>query len=296
MKASNLKNILLPTGVKLNTYLDGDAKSEPIMLLHGFPESHRTWRYQLKELANKYLVVAPDQRGFAGSDKPLRLENYTPAILTKDVVDLADMLKLDQFVLVGHDWGGAIAWALALKYPQRIKKLIIINGAHPYLYQQQLFSNPKQRAAAQYINDYRRKGYEQEIEQMGWERFFEICFSHLSSKAVGDTEKATYLKQWQSPGAITAMLNWYRATPLIVPSLEEKAAPPAFLQKPFPMVDVPTLVIWGMQDVALHSSLLEGLNELVNELSIERINGGHFLSWEEPTIVTQLIDSFIRSQ
>lgn len=280
----------LTTGVSLNTYVDGSQESEAILFLHGFPESHATWRNQLQALASEFNVIAPDQRGFADSDKPMQISDYTPDVLVADILALADRLGLKQFNLVGHDWGGAVAWAFALKHPERLKRLLIINGAHPFIFQKQLFDNAEQRAASQYINDYRRTDFELEVQGMGWDAFFDRCFASLDNVEVTEQERKKYIEQWSRPGALSAMLNWYRATPLMVPKVGETPERPSFLDRPFAPVLVPTHVLWGKQDHALHPSLLDGLQDLVPQLSITKIDGGHFLPWQSP----EQVNGFIR--
>src|SRR3954468_10533196 len=147
----DLQRIALPTGVELDVAVGGDPANPPIFLLHGFPESHRTWRHQIPELARDHYVVAPDQRGFARSSKPEGIANYTPDKPVGDLLALADHLGIEHFTLVGHDWGGAIAWMAALQHPLRIRRLIIVNAPHPKVFQKSLFDDPEQRKASQYI-------------------------------------------------------------------------------------------------------------------------------------------------
>ncbi|MBV9370604.1 MAG: alpha/beta fold hydrolase, partial [Alphaproteobacteria bacterium] len=142
-----LRRIPLSTGVALNVAVDGSNADDAIVFLHGFPESHRTWRHQIEALANDHLVVAPDQRGFAGSDKPEGVENYETSRIVADLLALADALGLKHFTLVGHDWGGAVAWAAALQHPLRIRRLIIVNAPHPLVFQRSLIEDAAQRAA-----------------------------------------------------------------------------------------------------------------------------------------------------
>ena len=147
----NLKTerIALPTGVTLNVRHGGAEGGEPIIFLHGFPESHRTWRHQLEDLAGEYRVIAPDQRGFAASDKPEGVENYETDKVVADLIALADALGIQGFTLVGHDWGGAAAWLAALTRPDRVKRLIIVNAPHPFVFTRSLVEDEAQRAASQ---------------------------------------------------------------------------------------------------------------------------------------------------
>lgn len=283
----------LPTGVDLDITLGGPTDSPAIFFLHGFPESARTWRHQLADLSHDYRVVAPDQRGFAGSSKPEGVENYTHDKPVADLMALADALGIARFTLVGHDWGGAIAWAAALNHPDRVERLAIINAPHPFVFQKSTFDDMGQREASQYIRAFRVPGMENYIAN-DLDNFFEKTFRGHFDLDFSPEEKAAYLDEWAQPGAVVAMLNWYRASPLIVPAMDETPERPAFLDGAFPVLKVPTLVIWGMKDKALTPSQLEGLDDLVADLHIVRVpDAGHFITWEKPDAVTAALRAFL---
>ncbi|NYT40814.1 alpha/beta hydrolase [Sphingomonas sp. R-74633] len=285
-----LQRIALPTGVELNVAIAGDPANPPIILLHGFPESHRTWRHQIPVLARDYYVIAPDQRGFGGSSRPEGVANYTPDKPVEDLLALADHLGIGPFTLVGHDWGGAIAWMAALQNPQRITRLIIVNAPHPLVFQRSLFDDPAQREASQYITAFRNLDFEKFIDRIGLETFFDTSFAKHADAALLAPEKPAYLAEWGQPGAMTAMLNWYRASAILVPGPEETPARPVWLDAPFPPITQPTLVIWAMQDSALLPSQLDGLEALVPDLTLVRIaSAGHFVPWQKPELVTEAI-------
>ena len=283
----DLQRVALPTGVELDVAVAGDPANPAIILLHGFPESHRTWRYQIGDLAKDHFVLAPDQRGFARSSKPEGVENYTPDKPVADLIALADHFDIATFTLVGHDWGGAIAWMAALQHPDRVARLIIVNAPHPFVFQKSLFDDADQRAASQYITAFRNPEFEKYVDGIGLSEFFDGSFMrHTDFDKVRD-EKPVYLDQWGQPGAITAMLNWYRASAVVVPAIGANPERPAFLDGPFPPLQVPTLVIWGMDDKALLPVQLDGLEALVPDLTVERLDGvGHFAPWEAPDKVT----------
>ena len=282
-----LQRVALPTGVELDVAVAGLPTNPPIILLHGFPESHRTWRHQIADLAEDHFVLAPDQRGFARSSKPEGVTNYTPDKPVADMIALADRFDLKRFTLVGHDWGGAIAWMAALNHPDRVARLIIINAPHPFIFQRSMFDDMAQREASQYIRAFRNTDLEKHIDSIGLSAFFDGSFMrHTDFEKVKD-EKPVYLEQWGQPGAMTAMLNWYRASTLLVPAMDETPERPAFLDGPFPPLKVPTLVIWGLGDKALLPVQLEGLEALVPDLTLEKLEGvGHFAPWEAPEKVT----------
>ncbi len=280
-----LTRIALSTGVELDVQIAGSEDAPAVILLHGFPESHRTWRGIVPDLARDHRVVAPDQRGYARSSKPGRVEDYAPDRIVADLLALADALGIGRFTLVGHDWGGAVAWMAALGHPDRIGRLVIVNAPHPLVFQRSLFDDPAQRAASQYITRFRDTGLDRGLVGTGLERFFASSFAqHVAGTIVG-TDKAAYLDEWGQPGAMTAMLNWYRASPIVVPAPGEDPPRPAFLDAPFPPVTQPTLVIWGTQDTALLPVQLEGLDALVPDLTIARVDAGHFVPWQNPQAV-----------
>lgn len=283
-----LRRVALSTGVELDVAVAGDPSHPAIILLHGFPKSHRTWRHQIPALAAAgWFVHAPDQRGFARSSKPAGVESYTADKPIADVVALADQFGIDRFVLVGHDWGGAIAWGAALTRPDRVERLVIVNAPHPYVFQRTLIENPEQREASQYITAFRNPDFEQHVARIGLDQFFEGSFLRHTDFDQVAGEKAAYLDEWSQPGALTAMLNWYRASAIQVPAPGEDVPRPAFLDRPFPPVTQPTLVVWGMDDRALLPSQLDGLEALVPDLHVVRIEvTGHFAPWENPAAVT----------
>lgn len=284
----------LSTGVELDVWTTGNPANPPILFLHGFPESHRTWRHQMAGLADHYFCIAPDQRGYARSDKPADMDAYRVPILVADVLAVADALGIGPFTLVGHDWGGAVAWATALKHPDRVARLIQCNAAHPYVFQHTLVFDPAQRAASQYITEFRDRDVEGEVAEKGVEWFFEDRFAKISGGAISADDKAAYIDEWSQPGALTGMLNWYRASPMQVPAPDAPAVSTPFLDAPFPRLTMPVLVIWGMQDEALLPCQLDGLDTHIADLTIIRVaEAGHFIPWEQPEAVTKAMRGWL---
>ena len=292
---TEFRRVALRTGVTLNVALAGDPAAPPVILLHGFPESHRTWRGIAPLLADDFYLIMPDQRGFAGSDRPQEVDDYSADKVTDDIFALADSLEIERFALVGHDWGGAIAWGASLRGDPRLDRLAIINAPHPVVFQKSLIDDPDQRAASQYINAFRVPGFERAVEAMGYDRFFEKSFGrHVDLAIISEAEKRQYLSEWSQPGALTAMLNWYRASKMIVPPPGMTVALPDFLLRAFPKVAVPTLVVWGMRDPALLPVQLDGLDTLVDDLTTVRLaDAGHFAPWEAPQAVAAALRPFL---
>ena len=292
---TEFRRIQVRKDVCLNVALAGDPRSPAVVLLHGFPESHRTWRAIAPRLAERFYLVMPDQLGFAGSDRPQDDKDYASDKLIGDLFELADGLGLETFALVGHDWGGAIAWATALKRPERLSRLAIINSPHPWVFQKSLIEDSAQREASQYISAFRQPGFEQAVEAMGFDAFFRKTFArHVDLGAIPEDEKQQYLADWSQPGGFAAMLNWYRGSRLVVPPPGVTVPVPDWLLRAFPKVAVSTLVIWGMKDSALLPIQLDGLDELVDDLTIVRLpDAGHFAPWEAPADVAAALEHFL---
>ena len=295
---TEFRRVALSTGVTLNVALAGDPQKPAVIMLHGFPESHRTWRGVAPLLEPHFYLIMPDQRGFAGSDRPQDVDAYETDVLVDDIFALADALGLQQFALVGHDWGGAIAWPAALRRDPRLERLAIVNAPHPVIFQKSLIEDPDQRSASQYINAFRTPGFEKIVDRQGYEWFFEKTFSaHVDLAIVSEAEKRQYLADWSQPGALAAMFNWYRASKLVVPPPGAILPLPDWLLKAFPDVIIPTLVVWGMQDEALLPLQLDGLDELVNDLTVVRVpDAGHFVPWEAPQAVAAALLPFLEGR
>jgi pimeloyl-ACP methyl ester carboxylesterase len=295
---TEFRRLPLPTGVTLNVALAGPEDAPPVILLHGFPESHRTWRGIAPLLQDRFRLVMPDQRGFAGSDQPQAVDEYRTDKIVSDLFALADALGIERFALVGHDWGGAVAWAAALKSDPRIARLAIVNAPHPVIFQKSLIESAEQRAASQYITAFRTPEFEQAVEAMGFEAFFEKSFSpHVDLALIPPVERAQYIAEWSQPGALTAMLNWYRASHLLVPPPLLTVPVPDWVLGAFPAVRIPTLVVWGMRDEALLPVQLDGLDRLVEDLRIVRIpDAGHFVPWEKPGAVAAALGPFLAGE
>ncbi len=292
---TEFRRIGLSTGVTLNVAFAGKENGPAVILLHGFPESHRTWREIAPRLDNRFRLIMPDQRGFAGSDHPQDVGDYRTDSLIDDIFALADTLGLESFSLVGHDWGGAIAWPAALRNDPRLRKLAIINAPHPVVFQKSLVEDEDQRAASQYISWFRMPGADKAIAAMGYRAFLEKTFeSHVDISKMSEADKQQYIAEWSQPGAMNAMLNWYRAARVVVPPPGVSVPLPDWLLRTFPKVEIPVLVIWGMLDSALLPIQLDGLDRLVDDLRIVRLpDAGHFAPWEAPEPVAKALRDFL---
>jgi len=292
---TEFRRVGLSTGVTLNVAFAGPQDAPAVILLHGFPESHRTWREVAPRLEDEFRLIMPDQRGFAGSDRPEDVAEYAVDKLIDDIFALAEAAGVESFALVGHDWGGAIAWPAALRNDPRLTKLAIVNAPHPLVFQKSLIEDEAQRNASQYINWFRTPGADKAIEAMGFDAFFEKTMAnHIPPGSVPDEEKRRYVADWSQGGGMLPMLNWYRASKLVVPPSGVAAPMPEHLLRAFPKIHVPTLVVWGMRDAALLPLQLDGLDDLVDDLRIVKIAGaGHFAPWEAGEQVASALRDFL---
>ena len=285
----------LTTGITMNVALAGPEDAPAVILLHGFPESHRTWRSLAPLLSDEFRLVMPDQRGFGDSDRPQEVDAYQTETLLADLFALADALGIERFALVGHDWGGAIAWAAAIKGDPRVERLAIINSPHPLIFQKSLIEDEAQRAASQYMRAFRDPDFEKFVEGIGFDAFFDKSFAkHVDLATIPAEERSTYIAQWSRRGALTAMLNWYRASKMVVPQPGITVDVPDLVLRAFPKIPIPVRVIWGLEDKALLPIQLEGIGEIGNNVEVFPMKGvGHFAPWEAPQQVAEALRPFL---
>lgn len=285
----------LATGIAMNVETAGPDDAPPAIFVHGFPESHRTWRGLVPLLSDSVRMIMPDLRGFGASDKPQDVADYATETLIADLFALADALEIERFALVGHDWGGAIAWAAALRGNPRIARLAIVNSPHPAIFQKSLIDDPAQRAASQYMNAFRNPGMEAGIARMGLEAFFTKSFTpHVDLSIIAPEDRQAYLDDWGQDGALTAMLNWYRASQMVVPEPGAEAAMPEWVTRGVPRLRIPVRVVWGLEDKALLPIQLEGIGEIGDDVSVFPLPGvGHFAPWEAPDKVADALRPFL---
>jgi pimeloyl-ACP methyl ester carboxylesterase len=263
-----------------------------IICLHGFPESGASWSRQISALRATHRVLAPDGRGHGRSGCPPQLEDYHIDRLVADVLAVADDFGAERFALMGHDWGGVVAWCAAARHPDRISHLVALNAPHPTLLQAALDGNPEQQAASAYIAALTAPGL---ADTLTPDRLWETIFAADEARGlVSPSEKAELLASWSRPGAIAAMLNWYRAAPFDFSPVGGRGA--GRLPEPL-SINVPTLVVWGMDDAILLPSLLDGLEDLVPELTVRKVEGaGHGLVREQPELVSRLIADYLSTR
>jgi pimeloyl-ACP methyl ester carboxylesterase len=284
-------------GVRLHYATAGQGKL--VMFAHGFPEFWYEWKNQLAEFGRDYQAVAPDLRGYNLSSKPSDVEAYRINHLIEDVRALAEHLGHKKFILVGHDWGGAVAWAFAIAHPEYLEKLVIINAPHPGVFQRELRENPAQQAASQYMLMFRSPQAEQILSADNYAALVQAVLGEgLKQGYFTEADRQAYVEAWSQPGALTGGLNYYRAARVGPPTGEgDKESGNFTAGFPSLMVTVPTLVIWGEKDTALLTGNLDGIDKFVTNLTIKRIpDGTHWVIHEKPVLVNSYIREFIATQ
>ena len=200
-------------GVRLHYVAAG--KGSLIIFLHGFPEFWYEWKAQLPEFGKDHRAVAPDMRGYNLSAKPAGVDQYQMKELVEDVRSLAVRLGYKKFTLVGHDWGGGVAWSFAIAHPDYLEKLVIVNCPHPAILARELASNPAQQKASQYMLMFRSPQAEQILSANNYAALVEgVLGDGLKTGVFNEADKQAYIEAWSQPGALTGGLNYYRAAKL----------------------------------------------------------------------------------
>lgn len=273
-------------GVELGYVEAGPADGPPVLLLHGFPEFSFGWRRQIPALAAAgFRVLALDQRGYNRSSKPKGVVAYDLDHLADDVLDFATQVGLDRFAVVGHDWGASVAWWLASTRPERLTKMAAINAPHPALWKHAMRHNPAQRRKSWYVYVLSLPWLPEVMMRAGG--FNALRQSLVDSSRPGtftDAELDAYRQAWSQPGALTAMVNWYRA----------------LLRKQFPAtasrIDVETLLLWGVDDKFGERSVAEDSIRLCRRGEAVFIEDAtHWVHHEQPERVNQALVEFLRS-
>lgn len=318
--------LTLPHGIELSCRSSG-AKGRPVlMFLHGFPEAAFVWDGLLTHFSRPenggFRCIAPNLRGYEQSSAPPEVAAYRAKHLMQDIAALialecgpppvSSSPSGDRWppavgegggqlaCLVAHDWGGAVAWSLAAAQPALLKKLAIINSPHPGTFLRELQHSPAQQAASAYMNFLIRPDAEallaEEDGRRLWEFFTAMGALDGPHPWLNDALKAQYRQIWRA--GLTGPLNYYRASPLRPPRPgpphHDPAAAAVVMARDKLEVHVPTLVIWGMNDIALPPALLDGLEDFVPQLQLARVEGAsHWIVHERPDLVIQHLQTFI---
>jgi pimeloyl-ACP methyl ester carboxylesterase len=284
-------------GIRLHYVSKGQG--DLIVFIHGFPEFWAAWEKQLVEFGRDHQAVAYDLRGYNLSSKPDGVDRYHIKHHVEDLRCLVEHLGHRKCHLVAHDWGGGVAWSFALRHPECVEKLIIVNSPHPALFARELLNNPAQQKASEYMLLFRSAEAEEKLSNNDYEYLFAALSEWGSQWTLTDSLRRRYQSAWSQPGALTGGLNFYRASPLYPPTSERDVQQiQAVIDLPVEMltVTVPSLVIWGEQDRALLPDNLDGLDEYVTDVTVKRIpDATHWVVHEQPERVNDLIRRFIQA-
>jgi pimeloyl-ACP methyl ester carboxylesterase len=288
----------LPHGITLSCRASGERGRPVLMFLHGFPEAAFVWDELLEHFARPehgaYRCVAPNLRGYERSSQPADVKAYRPKELVQDIAGVIAAEGAPLECLVAHDWGGAVAWNLANQRPELLRRLAILNSPHPGTFLRDLQRDPKQQAASAYMNFLIRPDAEQLLREDDYRRLWGFFTQWGGAPWLTDATKRQYRAVWDA--SLAGGLNYYRASPLRPPRDGDPAAGTITLPREMLTVSLPTLVLWGMKDVALLPSLLDGLDEFVPRLTVERVeDASHWIVHEQPRLVADRLARFLAS-
>jgi pimeloyl-ACP methyl ester carboxylesterase len=271
-------------GVRLHYVEAGEGPL--VVLLHGFPEFWWSWRHQIPALvAAGYRVVAPDQRGYARSDKPRSWRDYRIERLAADVAELIEAVGEERAFVVGHDWGAAVAWMVATLHPERVEKLAILNVPHPDTMLRTLQRSPKQLLHSWYMFFFQIPWLPERLLGWGGRRALASAYRDARPGAFTAEDLGRYVEALRGPEGFRGPINWYRAALRRSP----RAARASY--RPIP---APVLVIWGEQDRFLTAAMADSDPRLVPDVRVVRLpEASHWVQHDEPERVNELLTSFL---
>jgi len=274
-------------GVKLHCAEAGPADGPLLFLLHGFPEFWYGWRNQIGPLAESgYHVVVPDQRGFNRSGKPKEVSSYDLDLLAADIASLADSLKQDKFSVAAHDFGGSVAWWIAGNYAARLSRMAILSCPHPAVWMESMQTIPEQKRKSWYVRFFQLPILpELTMKMLNFKALSDSFGQCIRPDAFTPADLDRYREAWSQPGAVHAMLNWYRA------ACRKKFAPSSEYR-----ITAPTLLISGMKDVYAVPRLTDLSEKLCKQCDVVRFeNATHWVQHDEPLAITNLLKDFLAS-
>ncbi|MTI03823.1 alpha/beta fold hydrolase [Roseibium sp. RKSG952] len=274
----------------------GQAGNPALLMLHGFPEFGGAWGDLAPYLDSHFHCIAPDQRGYGQSWAPEGVENYALSRLVSDMVALIETIDAP-IIVMGHDWGASVAYGLAMFRPDLVSHLIIANGVHPVPFQRAMAAGGAQSSASQYINQLRAPDAAEHLSADNFaklERFFRYG---MGLDWLSDERMEEYRVEWARPGRLKAMLNWYRASPLLVAEPGNPLTDLPELPVDRLKVTCPHLLIWGEDDKALLPESTEGLEEFAADLTRVSVpNADHWLLHQKPEIVAKTILDWLNAR
>lgn len=267
----------------------GDPDLPPLLLLHGFPEYGGAWADLAPLLSEHFHCIAPDQRGYGQSWAPEGVENYAVVELVSDMAALIDHIG-GPLTVFGHDWGAAVAYALAILHPELVDRLIIANGVHPIPFQRELAKGGAQSKASQYIDRLRGEHSQDYLAQNNFERVAGMLTGGTNNSWMSDERLAEYKTEWARGGRLKTMIHWYRASPIVVADPGTPLQNPPTLPADRFKVHQPHLLIWGEEDSALLPESTEGLEDLAPDLTrVTFPNANHWICHQIPQDVADAV-------
>ncbi|MDQ2089265.1 alpha/beta fold hydrolase [Marimonas arenosa] len=268
----------------------GDPGRPPLLMLHGFPEYSAAWDELATRLCDRFFCIAPDQRGYGQSWAPPEVGDYTASKLVSDMAELIDSLGLAPCTVLGHDWGAAVAYGLAMMTPDLVARLIIVNGVHPAPFQRALAAGGAQSEASQYILFLRQEGSEDILAANDFEKLTGLFSAKMDLAWMTPEKRTAYKREWARPGRLKAMINWYRASPLHVAAPGAPLEDVPALPRDRLMVPHPHLLIWAKDDTALLPEATDGLEDFAPALTRIEIDGAdHWVCHQKPDDVARAI-------
>lgn len=270
----------------------GQAHLPKLLMLHGFPEYSAGYADLAPKLAGMYHCIAPDQRGYGQSWAPAEVGAYTTSKLVGDMVALieSDVIGHGPIAVMGHDWGAAVAYGLAMFRPDLVQRLIIANGVHPVPFQTAMAAGGAQSEASQYINFLRSDQAEEVLGADDCAKLLSLFSANMDMGWLQGDTRAAYLTEWQRPGRLRGMINWYKASPLKVANPGQPLENLPQLPREKLMVHCPHLLIWGENDTALLPETTQGLEEFAPQLTRTNIaNADHWVLHQNPEAVADAI-------
>jgi pimeloyl-ACP methyl ester carboxylesterase len=288
MKDPGKREFVDANGIRIHCVTAGSGPL--VLLLHGFPQFWYAWRHQIPALASRFKVVAPDLRGYNDTEKPRRVADYRTGVLAADVVGIVRAFGYEKAHLVGHDWGGGVAWTAAMQHAEAVDKLAVLNCPHPLLFVKALRSNVRQLGRSWYMFFFQLPALPELVFRLFPRGIVERTFRGLAVRkaAFTDEDLRRFREALEKPGALTAAINYYRATFRNFSAMRELERAPTQIRSP-------TLVIWGENDVALGKELTDGMEPLFRgPLRIEYVrNCSHWVNEEQPELVNRLLLEFL---
>ena len=269
-------------GIGFHLATCGPEDGPAVVLLHGFPEFWYGWRHQMEPLADAGLrVIVPDQRGYGESDKPGGIGAYALDTLADDVCGICGELGHERFAVVGHDWGGIVAWHLAAREPERLSRLAILNAPHPATLASYAFTHPLQAVRSAYVGFFQMPWLPEMALSANDHALLALALTGRSPTGTFDEATlAKYREAWSREGALRAMLNWYRAMPLARPLTRR--------------IEIPAMVLWGDEDPALSSGLAEAGAAFCGACEVVHLPGAtHWLQHEMPEALNESLIAFL---